>query len=107
MAEPGKGDKGYTPGVAPQLQGCGRLYTRTDSSSQTSGGGWAWASTLEPLDRQGPDLTRDDILDNITLYWLTNTAVSSARLYWENKQPASCLRQRSIITSQTAAQNGL
>ena len=30
-------------------------------------------------------LTRDDILDNITLYWLTNTAVSSARLYWESK----------------------
>lgn len=30
-------------------------------------------------------LTRDDILNNITLYWLTNTAVSSARLYWENK----------------------
>ena len=30
-------------------------------------------------------LTRDDILDNITLYWLTETAVSSARLYWENK----------------------
>ena len=31
------------------------------------------------------DLTRDDILDNITLYWLTNTGVSGARLYWENK----------------------
>src|SRR5207253_2592197 len=30
-------------------------------------------------------LTRDDVLDNITLYWLTNTAVSSARLYWESK----------------------
>jgi pimeloyl-ACP methyl ester carboxylesterase len=30
-------------------------------------------------------LTRDDILDNITLYWLTNTGVSSARLYWENQ----------------------
>jgi len=30
-------------------------------------------------------LTRDDIVDNITLYWLTNTGVSSARLYWENK----------------------
>src|SRR5262249_45441183 len=29
-------------------------------------------------------LTRDDLLDNITLYWLTNTAVSAARLYWEN-----------------------
>jgi pimeloyl-ACP methyl ester carboxylesterase len=32
-------------------------------------------------------LTRDDILENITLYWLTNTAVSSARLYWESKLP--------------------
>ncbi len=31
------------------------------------------------------DITRDDILDNITLYWLTTTGVSSARLYWENK----------------------
>ena len=31
------------------------------------------------------DLTRDDILDNMTLYWLTNTGVSAARLYWENK----------------------
>ena len=31
------------------------------------------------------DLSRDDILDNITLYWLTNTGVSAARLYWENK----------------------
>lgn len=30
-------------------------------------------------------LSRDDILDNITLYWLTNTAISSARLYWESK----------------------
>ena len=30
------------------------------------------------------DLTRDDVLDDITLYWLTNTGISSARLYWEN-----------------------
>jgi pimeloyl-ACP methyl ester carboxylesterase len=30
-------------------------------------------------------ITRDDVLDNITLYWLTNTAISSGRLYWENK----------------------
>jgi pimeloyl-ACP methyl ester carboxylesterase len=30
-------------------------------------------------------LTRDDVLDNITMYWLTNTAVSAARSYWENK----------------------
>ncbi|MDB5127023.1 epoxide hydrolase family protein [Mucilaginibacter sp.] len=32
-------------------------------------------------------LTRDDVLDNITLCWLTNTAVSGYRLYWENKHP--------------------
>jgi len=30
------------------------------------------------------NLTRDEVLDNITFYWLTNTGVSSARLYWEN-----------------------
>jgi pimeloyl-ACP methyl ester carboxylesterase len=30
-------------------------------------------------------LTRDDVLDNITLFWLTNTGISAARLYWENK----------------------
>lgn len=37
------------------------------------------------FDGQSEGLTRDDILDNITFYWLTNTAVSSARLYWESK----------------------
>ena len=31
------------------------------------------------------ELTRDEILDNITLYWLTNTGVSASRLYWEYK----------------------
>ena len=30
------------------------------------------------------DLTRDDVLDDITLYWLTNTAISAARFYWES-----------------------
>jgi pimeloyl-ACP methyl ester carboxylesterase len=34
---------------------------------------------------QPEGLSRDDILENVTLYWLTNTAVSSARLYWESK----------------------
>jgi pimeloyl-ACP methyl ester carboxylesterase len=37
------------------------------------------------FDGQREGLTRDDILDNATLYWLTNTMVSSARLYWESK----------------------
>ncbi|HEY7116037.1 MAG TPA: epoxide hydrolase [Tepidisphaeraceae bacterium] len=34
---------------------------------------------------QSEGLTRDDVLDNITLTWLTNTAISGARLYWERK----------------------
>ncbi len=39
------------------------------------------------FDGQPEGLSRDDIVDNVTLYWLTNTAVSSARLYWESKLP--------------------
>ena len=35
------------------------------------------------FDGQSEGLTRDDILDNITITWLTNTAISGARLYWE------------------------
>ena len=38
------------------------------------------------FDGKSEGLTRDDILDNITLYWLTNTGVSSARLYWDTAQ---------------------
>jgi pimeloyl-ACP methyl ester carboxylesterase len=38
------------------------------------------------FDGQPEGLTRDDVLDNITLYWLTNTAISSARLYWDTRQ---------------------
>jgi pimeloyl-ACP methyl ester carboxylesterase len=37
------------------------------------------------FDGQSEGLSRDDILDNVTFYWITSTAVSSARLYWENK----------------------
>jgi pimeloyl-ACP methyl ester carboxylesterase len=37
------------------------------------------------FDGQSEGLTRDDVLENVTLYWLTNTGISSARLYWENK----------------------
>jgi pimeloyl-ACP methyl ester carboxylesterase len=39
------------------------------------------------FDGRSEGLTRDDVLDNVTLYWLTNTAISSGRLYWENKLP--------------------
>jgi hypothetical protein len=37
------------------------------------------------FDGQPEGLTRDDVLDNVTLYWLTNTAISSARLYWDTR----------------------
>ena len=41
------------------------------------------------FDGQKEGLSREDILDNITLYWVTNTGVSSARLYWEASQGAT------------------
>jgi len=37
------------------------------------------------FDGQREGLTRDDVLDNVTLTWLTNTAISCSRIYWENK----------------------
>ena len=45
----------------------------------------SYALIARVFDGHPEGLSRDDILDNITLYWLTNTAVSSARLYWESK----------------------
>jgi pimeloyl-ACP methyl ester carboxylesterase len=45
----------------------------------------SYALMSRVIEGQPAGLTRDDILDNITLYWLTNTGMSSARLYWENK----------------------
>ena len=47
------------------------------------------ARSLELISRSfngvSEGLSRDDVLDNITLFWLTNTGVSAARLYWERK----------------------
>ncbi len=46
------------------------------------------AAVRTPTKGQSKDrLTQDDVLDNVTLYWLTNTGISSGRLYWENKFP--------------------
>ena len=46
----------------------------------------SYALIRRVFDGQSEGLTRDDILDNITMYWLTNTAISSARLYWNTQQ---------------------
>ena len=48
----------------------------------------SYALIARVFDGQKEGLTRDDILDNITMYWLTNTAISSARLYWDTRQVA-------------------
>ena len=51
-------------------------------------GGQPAAAVVAALDRPSSEtgeLTRDELLDNITLYWLTNTGVSASRLYWEYK----------------------
>ena len=46
---------------------------------------WTYRQIARVFDGVAEGLTREDIVDNITLYWLTQTGVSSARLYWENK----------------------
>src|SRR5262249_37463410 len=53
-----------------------------DADGQPAG---AVAAALNRTTSATGELTRDEILDNITLYWLTNTGVSAARLYWEYK----------------------
>ena len=64
-------------GIADSPIGLAAWILDHDASSQ--------ALIARVFDGASEGLTRDDILDNITLYWLTNTAVSSARLYWEYK----------------------
>jgi pimeloyl-ACP methyl ester carboxylesterase len=70
-------------GARPQAVG----YGITDSPAGLAGwmlvhGGFdKWAYGADP--RQSP--TRDDVLDNFSLYWLTNTATSAARIYWEHR----------------------
>ena len=46
--------------------------------------------------------TRDDVLDNISLYWLTNTPTSSARLYWENGARGSVIVAAAQRTAEIA-----
>ena len=50
-------------------------------------------------------LTRDDVLDNITHYWLTNTGVSSARLYWEDR--ARLLRPEGLADRRRSGDRGI
>ena len=65
---------GVIMGTRPQTIG----YSLTDSPVGLAA--WIFDYNNGELERR---LNRDDVLDNITLYWLTNTATSAARLYWE------------------------
>ncbi|HYG48648.1 MAG TPA: epoxide hydrolase [Allosphingosinicella sp.] len=58
------------------------LLDHNDADGQPAA---AVASALDRTSSAAGELTRDEILDNITLYWLTNTGVSASRLYWEYK----------------------
>jgi hypothetical protein len=58
------------------------LLDHNDADDQPAA---AVVSALDRVTSDAGELTRDEILDNITLYWLTNTAISSSRLYWEYK----------------------
>jgi pimeloyl-ACP methyl ester carboxylesterase len=60
------------------------LFDHGDGDAQPTR---SWMEAIKKPTGSVPDteLTRDDVLDNITLYWLTNTGVSSGRLYWESK----------------------
>jgi pimeloyl-ACP methyl ester carboxylesterase len=58
------------------------LLDHNDADGQPAA---AVAAALERTASDTGELTRDEILDNITLYWLTNTGVSASRLYWEYK----------------------
>jgi pimeloyl-ACP methyl ester carboxylesterase len=85
----------YTKGIGYALEMGLRpqtLYGLADSPVALA----AWmldhdARSLDEISRAFVDeqpvgnLTRDEVLDNITLYWLTNTGVSASRLYWENR----------------------
>ena len=74
---------GYQMGLRPQT-----LYGIADSPVGIAGyfldhDARSLAMISRSFDGQPEGLTRDDVLDNVTLTWLTNTVISGARLYWE------------------------
>jgi len=58
------------------------LLDHNDADGQPAA---AVVAALDRIRSATGELTRDEVLDNITLYWLTNTGVSASRLYWEYK----------------------
>jgi pimeloyl-ACP methyl ester carboxylesterase len=74
---------GYQLGLRPQT-----MYGIADSPVGLAAyfldhDAWSYKLISRVFSGEAEGLTRDDVLDNVTLAWLTNTAISSARLYWE------------------------
>jgi pimeloyl-ACP methyl ester carboxylesterase len=93
---------GYQMGLRPQT-----LYGIADSPIGLAGylldhDAWSYALISRVFAGETAGLSRDDVLDNITLTWLTNTALSSARLYWENKFPYFSVKGITIPVAVTA-----
>src|SRR5260370_554173 len=63
---------------------------------------WSYALISRVFSGEAAGLTRDDVLDNITITWLTNTAISGARLYWESKLPYFSVKGVSIPVAVSA-----
>src|SRR5439155_690867 len=87
---------GYQMGLRPQT-----LYGIADSPVGLAAyfldhDAWSYSLISRVFSGEAAGLTRDDVLDNITITWLTNTAISGARLYWENKLPFFSVKGVSI-----------
>jgi pimeloyl-ACP methyl ester carboxylesterase len=87
---------GYQMGLRPQT-----LYGIADSPVGLAAyfldhDFWSYALISRVFAGESEGLTRDDVLDNITIAWLTNTAISGARLYWENKHSYFAVKGVSI-----------
>jgi len=84
---------GYQMGLRPQT-----LYGIADSPVGLAAyfldhDAWSYALISRVFSGEAAGLTRDDVLDNITITWLTNTAISGARLYWEATPVFQCQRR--------------
>src|SRR5712672_1498435 len=93
---------GYQMGLRPQT-----LYGIADSPVGLAAyfldhDAWSYALISRVFSGDAAGLTRDDVLDNITITWLTNTAISGARLYWESKLPYFSVKGVSIPVAVSA-----
>jgi pimeloyl-ACP methyl ester carboxylesterase len=93
---------GYQMGLRPQT-----LYGIADSPIGLAAyfldhDAWSYALISRVFSGEAEGLTRDDVLDNITITWLTNTAISGARLYWESKLPYFSVKGVSIPVAVSA-----